>query len=41
MSGKFLTERMVRCWHRLFGEVVDAPSLEMFNVRLDGGPWAA
>ena len=27
---------MVRHWHKLPKEVVDAPSLEMFNVRLDG-----
>ena len=28
--------RMVRQWHRLPRQVVDAPSLETFRVRLDG-----
>ncbi|KFQ83823.1 hypothetical protein N337_12715, partial [Phoenicopterus ruber ruber] len=32
---KFLTMRMVRHWHRLPREVVDAPSLEVFKARLD------
>ena len=27
---------MVKHWHRLPREVVDAPSLETFEVRLDG-----
>ena len=36
VGGKFLTMRMVRCWHRLPGEVVDAPSLQVFKARLDG-----
>ena len=27
---------MVRCWNRLPGEVMNAPSLEMFKARLDG-----
>ena len=27
---------MVRHWSRLPGEVVDAPSLEVFKARLDG-----
>ena len=28
--------RVVRFWHRLPREVVDAPSLEAFKARLDG-----
>ncbi|KFQ27017.1 hypothetical protein N332_05346, partial [Mesitornis unicolor] len=33
---KFFTVRMVRHWHRLPREAVDAPSLEAFKARLDG-----
>ncbi|KFM03641.1 hypothetical protein AS27_15546, partial [Aptenodytes forsteri] len=33
---KFFTLRVVKHWHRLPREVVDAPSLETFQVRLDG-----
>jgi len=32
---KFFTLRVVRPWHRLPREAVDAPSLAEFNVRLD------
>ena len=33
---KFLTVRAEKHWHRLPSEVVGAPSLEIFKVRLDG-----
>ena len=33
---KLFTLRVVRHWHRLPREVGDAPSLETFQVRLDG-----
>jgi len=33
---KFFTVRVVRQWHRLPREAVDAPSLETFKARLDG-----
>ncbi|KFQ37752.1 hypothetical protein N332_13833, partial [Mesitornis unicolor] len=33
---KFFTVRVLRHWHRLPREAVDAPSLEVFKARLDG-----
>ena len=36
VKGKFFAKSVVRCWHRLPREAVDAPSLEVFKARLDG-----
>ena len=36
VRGKFFTMRVVRCWHRLPRQIVDAPSLAVFKARLDG-----
>jgi len=35
MRKTFFMVRVVKHWHRLPREVVDAPSLETFKVRLD------
>ena len=34
--GRFFSERVVRCWHRLLREAVDGPFLEVFKAGLDG-----
>jgi len=36
ISKKFFTRRVVKHWHRLPREVVEAPSLETFKARLGG-----
>jgi len=36
MRKKYFAIRVVRHWHRLLREAVEAPSLESFKVRLDG-----
>jgi len=36
IGKKRFTLRVVKPWHRLCREVVDAPSLETFTARLDG-----
>jgi len=33
---KFFTMRVVKHWHRLPSKVVEAPSLETFNAKMDG-----
>ena len=33
--GKFFTERVVRCWHRMPRETVVVPSLDMFKAKLN------
>jgi len=32
-TGRYFTMRVVRCWHRLPREAVDAPSLEVLKAR--------
>jgi len=36
MIRKFFTMRVVKPWHRLLRETVEAPSLETFKARLNG-----
>jgi len=33
---RFFTQGAVRQWHRMLGEAVDTPFLEVFKARLDG-----
>ena len=35
LRKKFFTQKVMRHWHRLPREAVDAPSLEVFKARLD------
>ena len=35
MRRTFSSQRVVKLWHRLQREVVDAPSLKAFKARLD------
>ncbi|KFV18736.1 hypothetical protein N340_02939, partial [Tauraco erythrolophus] len=35
LRKKFFTLRVVKHWNRLLREVVDVPSLEVFEARLD------
>ena len=35
MRKQFFTEKVVKPWNRLPGEVVDAPSLSVFKWHLD------
>lgn len=34
VGGSFFTERVMRCWNKFPRVVVDAPSLEVFKIRL-------
>ena len=36
IQKKFFTQKVVEHWHRFPREVMDAPSVEVFKVRLDG-----
>ncbi|KFO79923.1 hypothetical protein N303_15217, partial [Cuculus canorus] len=36
IRNNFFTMRVVRHWHRLPREAVDAPSLQVFKARLNG-----
>ena len=36
MRKEFFSVRVVRHWHRLPREAVDAPSLAVFKARVDG-----
>jgi len=36
IKKKFFTMMVVKHWHRLLREVMEAPSLETFKIRLDG-----
>ena len=32
IRGKYFTERVIKCWAKLPREIVNAPSLEVFNI---------